>query len=78
MRPGQQEAMVENDGVGGNGVGKTSLILEGGSPKQQHEHQPGEEVIVVVIGNKIVRTGIGSKPTGDHADQIVHRNDDGE
>ena len=40
MRPGQQEAMVENDGVGGNGVGKTSLILEGGSPKNNMNTSP--------------------------------------
>ena len=67
--------MVENDGVGGDDIRKTTLILEGDSPKHQAKHQSSDEIIVRVDGNEIVCPWFSAKDACHHVDEIVEGDD---
>ena len=76
MGTGQQESVLEDDGVGRHGVGKTSLVLVGKSPEHDEEQQPGDEEVVVVNRDEIVRCVVAAEQVHDVADQVVKRDDD--
>ena len=76
MGAGQQKGVLEDDGVGRNGVGKTSLVLVRESPENDEEQQPRDEEVVVVNRDEIVRCVVAAEQVHDVADQVVKRDDD--
>ncbi len=76
MGAGQQKGVLEDDGVGRYGVGKTSLVLVGESPKHDEEQQPRNEEVVIVNRDEIVRCVVAAEQVHDVADEVVERDDD--
>ena len=73
MGAGQQESVLEDDGVGRHGVGKTSLVLVGESPKHDEEQQARDEEVVVVNRDEVVRCVVAAEQVHDVADEVVKR-----